>query len=186
MAERRTVRTYSPEYGTLRTLLLVGAIATVAAGAAPTVAAAVGFASLEYALYGVAAVLAIAALLYEGRRQRANNPHEFVARNVLAQFYEQQRPSPRGHLLHLLAAVAGVAAVVLGAGPALSRQEGALLIVERLAAGEPLPAIDPVNAAWGVVFAVGVVVAAVGVDRLLVGGYREFQYRRVAGDGARG
>jgi hypothetical protein len=177
MTERR-VRTFSPEYGTLRTLLLVGTLATAAAVLAPDVAAAVGLPPLEYALYGVAAVLAVAALLYEGARQRETNPREFVARDVLARFYEQQRPSPAEHLLHLLASAAGVAAAWFGAGPALSRREGALLVLERATAGEPVPSVDPTNAAWGAVVLAGVVLAAVGLDRLLVGLYRELRYRR--------
>ena len=177
MAQRRGVRTYDPEHGTVRTLLLVGAVAAVAATAAPAVATAVGFPPAEFALYGVAAVVFVAALLYEGRRQLEPNPHEFAARDVVARYYEQRRPSPRAHLVHLVVAVVGVAAVWRGAGPALSRQEGALLILERVAAEEPLPAIDPVNVAWGLVLVVGVVLLAVGVDRLLVGVYRELKYR---------
>lgn len=172
------VRTYDPEYGTLRTLLLVGALAAVAGTAAPAVATAVGFPPVEFALYGVAAVVVVATLLSEGRRQLETNPHEFAARDVVARYYEQQRPSSREHLVHLVVAVAGLAAVYRGAGPALSRQEGALLILERVAAEEPLPPIDPVNVAWGLVFVAGVVLAAAGVDRLLVGLYRELQYRR--------
>lgn len=177
MTDRRAIRTYDPEYGTVRTLLLVGAFAAATAAAAPAVATAIGFAPVESALYGVAAVFVIAAAIYEGRRQLASNPHEFVARDVMARYYDQQRPSPRQHLLNLVIAAAGVAAAYRGAGPALSRQEGALLIVERVAAGEPLPAIDPVNAAWGVVMVAGVVVGAWGLDRFLVGTYRELRYR---------
>lgn len=178
MARTGDVRTYDPVYGTVRTVLLVGALAAAAAASAPAVATAVGVPSVELALYGVASVVVIATVLYEGQRQLESNPHEFAARDVVARYYEQQRPSPRAHLLHLVVSIVGLAAVVRGAGPALSRQEGALLIVERVAAGEPLPAIDPVNAAWGVVLVAGVVLAAAGVDRLLVGGYRELQYRR--------
>ena len=177
MAQRRGVRTYDPEHGSVRSLLLVGAVAAVAATAAPAIATAVGFPPAEFALYGVAAVGVVAALLYEGRRQLEPNPHEFAARDVVARYYEQRRPSPRAHLAHLVVAVVGVAAVWRGAGPALSRQEGALLILERVAAEEPLPAIDPVNVAWGVVVVVGVVLVAIGVDRLLVGVYRELKYR---------
>lgn len=178
MTRGRGVRTYDPAYGTIRTLLLVGALAAVTATASPAVATAIGFPPVEAALYGVAAVVVIATLLYEGRRQLEGNPHEFAARDVVARYYEQQRPSQRAHLVRLAVAVLGVAAVVRGAGPALSRQEGALLILERVAAEEPLPAIDPVNVAWGLVLVAGVVLAAEGVDRLLVGGYRELQYRR--------
>lgn len=177
MAQRRGVRTYDPEHGTVRSLLLVGAVAAVAATAAPAIATAVGFPPAELALYGVAAVGVVAALLYEGRRQLEPNPHEFAARDVVARYYEQRRPTPRAHLVHLVVAVLGVAAVWRGAGPALSRQEGALLILERVAAEEPLPAIDPVNVAWGLVVVVGVVLVAIGVDRLLVGVYRELRYR---------
>lgn len=180
MAQRRGVRTYDPEHGTVRTLLLVGALAAVTAAAAEAVAAAIGFAPAESALYGVAAVVFLAALLYEGRRQLEPNPHEFAARDVAARYYEQRRPTPRAHLVHLVVAVLGVAAVWCGFGPALSRQEGALLILERVAAEEPLPPIDPVNVAWGVVVVVGVVLVAVGVDRLLVGAYRELKYRIVS------
>lgn len=174
----RGLRTYDPEYGTLRTLLLVGTLAAVVATAAPAVATAVGFPPVEFALYAVAAVVVIATLLYEGRRQLETNPNEFAARDVVARYYDQQRPSPREHLVHLVVTTAGLAAVLLGAGPALSRQEGALLVVERVAAEEPLPAVDPLNVAWGLVLVAGVVVAAAGVDRLLVGAYRELQFRR--------
>ena len=177
MADRRAVRTYNPEYGTVRTLLLVGAFAAATATAAPAVATAVGLPSVESALYGLAAVFLVAAAVYEGQRQLASNPHEFAARDVLARFYDMQRPDARQHLFHLAAAAAGVAAVWRGAGPALSRREGALLLVERVAAGEPLPAIDPVNAAWGLVLLAGVVLAAVGVDRSLVGLCRELRFR---------
>lgn len=177
MARGREVRTYDPEYGTIRTVLLVGAVAAAAATAAPAVATAVGVPSVEFALYGVASVVVIATVLYEGRRQFETNPHGFAARDVVARYYEQQRPSPRRHLLHLGATAVGFAAVLRGAGPALSRQDGALLIVERVAAGEPLPAIDPINVAWGVVLVAGVVLAAAGLDRLLVGAYRELRYR---------
>lgn len=179
MAQAGGARTYDPEYGTIRTLLLVGALAAATAVAAPAVATAIRFPSVEYALYGVATVVVVATLLYEGRRQLQTNPHEFAARDVVARYYDQQRPSGREHLVHLVVALLGVAAVARGAGPALSRQEGALLILERVAAEEPLPAIDPVNVAWGVVVVAGVVLAAVGVDRFLVGVYRELQYWRV-------
>ena len=177
MARAREIRTYDPEYGTVRTVLLVGALAAAAATAAPAVATAVAFPPVEFALYGVASVVVIATVLYEGRRQLETNPHEFAARDVVARYYEQQRPTPRRHLRHVVASAVGFAAVLRGAGPALSRQEGALLIVERVAAGEPLPAIDPVNVAWGLVLVAGVVLAAVGVDHLLVGVYRELRYR---------
>lgn len=100
---------------------------------------------------------------------------------MLARFYEQQRPDPTEHLLHLAFAVVGAGAAYLGAEPALSRSEGALLIVERLSAGQPLPAIDPANVAWAVVLLVGVFFAAVGIDRLLIGGYRELRYQLLKG-----
>ena len=177
MTERR-VRTYSPEYGTVRTLLLVGAAAAATAAAASDVAAAVGRPAVEYALYGVAAVVAIAAVVYEGARQSEHNPREFVARDVVARFYEQQRPDPREHLLYLLVSAAGVAAAWRGLGAARSHLDGALLVVERAAAGGPLPPVDPANAAWGAVAVAGVVLAAVGLDRLLVGLYRELRFRQ--------
>lgn len=177
MPRGREVRTYDPEYGTVRTVLLVGAFAAAVATAAPAVATAVGVPSVEFALYGVASVVVIATVLYEGRRQLESNPHSFAARDVVARYYEQQRPTPRRHLLHLVVTALGLAAVRRGGGPALSRQEGALLVVERVAAGEPLPAIDPVNVAWGLVLVAGVLLAATGVDRLLVGAYRELRYR---------
>lgn len=177
MPERPVIRTYCPEYASVRTLVLVAVVLAAAVGAAPSLAAAVGSVTVAYVLYAVVAGVAVAALVHEGRRQRRRNPHEFVAREVVASFYEQQRPSPLEHLLHATVVAAGLAAVSLGAEPALSRQDGALLVVERLAAEEPLPAIDPANVAWGFVLVVGVVLLAEGLDRLLVGGYRELRYR---------
>lgn len=177
MTDQRALRTYDPEYGTVRTLLLVGAFAAATAAAAPAVATAIGFAAVESALYGVAAVFVIAAAIYEGRRQLASNPHEFLAREVMARYYDQNRPSRRQQLLYLVVSTAGATATYRGAGPALSRQEGALLIIERVAAGESLPAIDPVNVAWGLVMVAGVIVGAWGIDRLLVGIYRDVRYR---------
>lgn len=177
MAERTEIRTFCPEYASIRTLVLVAVVAAVAILAGPALGARVGNPAVAYALYGIAAAVAVAALVHEARRQRRRNPHEFVAREVVASFYDQQRPTPLEHLLHVTVVLAGLAAVALGAEPALSRQEGALLLVERLAAGEPLPAVDPVNVAWGFVLAAGVVLLAEGLDRLLVGGYRELRYR---------
>lgn len=176
MVRRPAVRTFCPEYGLVRTPVVVGVLAAATAVAAPAVAGAVGVALVESVLYGVAAAAGLAALAYEWLRQRRDNPHEFVARDVVAQFYEQQRPGPREHLLHLAVAVVGLAAVWRGAAPAVGRWEGALLLLERLAAGEPLPPVDPVNVAWAVVTAVGLALLAVGLDRLLVGGYRELRY----------
>lgn len=180
MPERPVVRTYCPEYASIRTLVLVGVVLAAAVGAAPPLAAAVGLATVESVLYALAAAVGVAALAREGRRQRRRNPHEFVAREVLASFYDQHRPSPLEHVLHAAVVAAGLAAVWLGAEPALSRRDGALLVLERLAAGEPLPAIDPANVAWGFVLVAGVVLLAEGLDRLLVGGYRELRYRSVS------
>lgn len=158
--------------------MLATALAVAVGGVGSTVAAATGRRAAAFVLFGLAAGLVLATAAREWRRQRRANPHAFVARQVLASFYEQQRPSPVAHLLAVLAVVAGLLAVRNGAGPALSRREGALLVVERLAAGEPLPAIDPANVAWGVVLLVGVVLLSEGLDRLLVGGYRELRYRQ--------
>ena len=176
MAFGRPVRTYCPEYGLVRTLLVVVALGLGAAVTAPAVAGAVGIDLVEGLLYGVAAAAALAAIGRETLRQRRRNPHEFVAGDVLAQFYEQQRPEPREHAVHLAVTAVGAAGTWLGAGPALGRVDGALLLLERQAAGEPLPPVDPVNVGWAIVTAVGLVVFVVGVDRLLVGGYRELRY----------
>lgn len=179
MVERPSVTTYCPEYGGIRTLLLVGLFVAATAVAAPAVAGAAGTRLATFPLYIGAGLVALVALVREARRQTRSNPYEFSARTVLARFYEQQRPDPSEHLLHLAFAVVGAGAAYLGADPALSRRDGALLVVERLSAGEPLPAIDPANVAWGVVLLVGVVFATVGIDRLLIGGYREVRYQRL-------
>lgn len=179
MPERPVIRTFCPEYASIRTLVLVGILLAAAVGAAEAVAGAAGVAAVEYSVYAVVAAVGVAAVVREWRRQRRRNPHEFVAREVVASFYDQHRPAPEAHLLHAVAVATGLAAVWLGAGPALSRREGALLILERLAAEEPLPSVDPVNVAWGVVLVVGVVLLAHGLDRLLVGAYRELRYRAV-------
>lgn len=171
------VRTYCPEYGSIRTLLLVAVLAATTVVAAPAIETATGSVLVVYALYLVVSAVAVAALVTECQRQSATNPHEFSARQVMATFYEQQRPDPGVHLLHFVFAAAGTAAIALGFEPALSRQEGALLVVERVAAEEPLPPIDPTNVAWGIVLIVGVIFAAVGIDRLLVGAYRELRYQ---------
>lgn len=180
MATGGGVRTYNPEYGSVRTLLLVGVLAVAGAVAAPAVAGAVGVPTVEVVVYGAVALVGVAAAGYEVRRQGDRNPHEFVATDVLVQFYDQHRPSPAGHLVHFVVAAVGATAVWLGHGPALARTEGALLVLERLGAGEPLPPIDPVNVGWGLVAAAGVLLFAVGVDRLLVGTYRELRYRLAA------
>lgn len=177
MDKRPSVKTYCPEYGGVRTLLLVGIFVAATVVAAPAVSGAAGTRLATLPLYVLAGAVVLAALVREARRQTRSNPYEFSARTVLAAFYEQQRPEPADHLLHLAFAAIGTAAAWVGAEPALSRQEGALLIVERLSAGEPLPPIDPANVAWGVVLLVGVFFATVGIDRLLMGGYRELRYR---------
>lgn len=174
---RSSVGTYCPEYGMIRTLLLVGVVAAGTVLAAPAIETAAGGLLTVYALYVGVSVVAVVALRRELRRQSATNPHEFSARQVLTAFYEQQRPAPSEHLLHVVFATAGAAAIAVGFEPALSRGEGALLIVERVAAEEPLPPIDPTNVAWGIVLVVGIVFAAVGIDRLLVGAYMELRYQ---------
>lgn len=177
MGESASYRTISPEYGIVRTPVLAATVVAVVAAAAPVVVDATDDADAGLALY---AAVVLAALGYELRRQLRRNPHRFVATSVLAQFYDQERPTSREHLVHVAATVAGVATVWHGAPPALDRRSGALLVLERWLADASLPSIDPVNAAWGIVLVVGVVLLAVGVDRLVVGAYRELRYRLAA------
>ena len=113
--------------------------------------------------------------------QLADNPRKFADSAARERFLDDHRPTESGLRLHLVLMVFGGATAVLAWDTAVAVLESMFPIV--VAAGGPLPAVLSLgNAAILVAFFLGFAAYARGLDRLVVGGMREFLYRTYSGD----
>lgn len=176
---------YSPEFGSVEAavwLVFLGVVVWRASVAlvetvrvvAPDVPA-VPVRALPWLLLAVV-VLGVAAR--ELRRHRADNPHEFLAREVRSAFLAQRRPGLRQFLRSTALTVTGAAAVYRARDGFFTALDGFLFLAKRFLERGTLVEFSPVNLALGVAFLVGVGLLARGLDRLLVGLVREAQFRR--------
>lgn len=184
----RNVRVTLPEYGTVQVLvwlalaaLVVGRASVALAETVRVVAPDVPGLPVRAVPWLLFAVLVAAVAVRELRRQRASNPHEFLAREVREQFLDQHRLGSRHALLALAATTIGVVAVVRARTEFLAALDGFLFLAKRYLETGTLVEFDPLNVVLGVGFLLGVGLLAWGVDRLLVGLVREALYHRHRG-----
>lgn len=195
MADRQSATVYTPEFGTVRRLLEYGLFVVVVDRSTATLTdmlAGGPMASLapKLALAAAVALWAMLALTVGRevlRQYRANPRTGDDATELLAQL----RPAPRWAATVGAVAVAG-GAVVASGWPRFVRLVddplAAFELVQRTLAGAPgqsgvdrALALAGTDLVWALAVPVGFVALAYGVDRLLVGGVRELQYRRSVG-----
>lgn len=176
-------RVLTPEYGTITALVayavfvLVVDVATTTlrttlADVAPGVSAALLGGVLAAVLWLVLGLV----VLVEARRQLADNPREFIAPEVVLAHLDGSRAGTARLLAAVLVSVAGALLVRLAAPevrPALAAVFG---LLSTLSDGGST--LDPLVLRWLVIFAVGAVCLAWGLDRVAIGLVREIQYRR--------
>lgn len=191
MTDRQSTTVYTPEFGTVRRLLEYGLFVVVVDRSTATLTdmlAAGPTASLAPKLALAAAVALWAMLAFtvgrEALRQvRANPRNGDDATELLAEL----RPAPRWAATVGAVAAAGGAVVAFGWPRFVRLVDDPLAaseLVQRALAGTPESGVDRALAlagtdlVWALAVPVGFVALAYGVDRLLVGGVREVQYRR--------
>lgn len=189
MSTVRESRVRYPLYGSVERLvwlaLLMVVVGSATAAVVETVAAltsASGATWLRAAVVGCVLVAGAVVGVREYRRQRTAT-RSFLAREVLLSFLDQNRPRPARHLLALLLTAVGGAGVWRASDRFLATLEGAFYVLRTAAETGDLAAFDPTNLLWGTAFVLAVAALARGLDRLVVGGYRELlyhQYRRLS------
>jgi len=182
MSGSRTHGVVSPEPGTASVVLAFALGYAVVDRATEGVLRVVGAAgadpgTLATGLAG-ALWLAFGALVgTELLRQYRANPRAFGDRDVRRAFLDDHRPAPRDHAVALAAALGGGAIVVLGRAEFYAALDGTFRVLRLLVAEGRLGSFSPVTFAAGALFLVGFGTFAYGVDRVVVGLYREALFR---------
>lgn len=178
-------RVYAPEYGTVSAVVVYGLVVLVVASATDAltetlraVAPEADPGLLELSMAATLWIVLALVVVGEARRQTADNPHEFLAREVVVSFLDGRRPSPARHLLAVATSAVGGAVTWLARERFLATLDGAFHVLTVLAETGSPGAFEPVNLAWGAGFVLGVAALGWGADRLLIGLLRELQYRR--------
>ncbi|MFB6171335.1 MAG: hypothetical protein ABEJ23_02295 [Haloarculaceae archaeon] len=182
MSSVREARVRYPLYGTVERLVWLALLAFVVWSATAAVVQTVAALApatpwLRAAVVGAVALVAVGVAAREYRRQRTAT-RSFLAREVLGSFLDQNRPGPGRHLVAIVLTAAGAAGVWRAGDRFVATLDGAFYVLRTAATtGDPAP-FDPANLLWGAAFLLAVAALARGLDRLVVGGYRELLYRR--------
>ena len=177
-----------PEYGPIDSIvgfaifyLLVDALTPTFVDALalvlPDVATSTLTTGTALALWLVAGITALTVVL----PQVAANPRRFDSRDERDAFLDANRPSEMQYKVNLTLLVLGGATAFLAWRTVLDVFRGMLPVVVELG-GEIPPVLTAGNVAIFVVFVVGVAAYARGLDRLVIGGVREFLYRTMLDD----
>ena len=181
--DRRPVRLLYPEYGPLEALIGFGVFYLILDYMMPTLVdtlagpfpdlvpdpLATGTAMLLWLFLGVIVAATVLDFLDK-------NPREFEDRSERDTYLDENRPSDR-HFQHNLALMfLGGATAVLSWSTAIEVLREMFPVVVELGGLVP-PGSSLVDGAVFVVFFIGVAAYARGLDRLVIGGMREFLYR---------
>lgn len=179
----RTFTVRFPEYGHLEAVIAFGLVALVVDRATPVLAGPLAAlagttpARVRLGFAGLLWITLFTAVLVSARRQRRGRAPEFRARDVLVKFLEQNRVDRDRYVVHAVGASLGGVVVALGYTRFVDALDGAIVIVRRVVAGDPVGSAALASIAAGVAFFGGLVLFAIGLDRFLVDLAREALYR---------
>jgi hypothetical protein len=185
---RRSVRLLYPEYGPVEALVGFGAFYLILEWMTPTLVDTLAgplpdlvpdpLTTLTAMLLWLILGIIVAAIVLEFVGE---NPREFEDRSERDAYLDEHRPSDRDYRHNLALMVLGGATAVLSWSTAIEVLRGTFPVVVELGGVVP-PGQSLADGAVFVVFFVGVAAYARGLDRLVVGGMREFLYRYHADD----
>jgi hypothetical protein len=186
--DSRPVRLLYPEYGPVEALVGFGVFALIVEWLTPALVAALAGPVPDLVPEPLTTVTAVLLWVALGATVAAivlplldANPRTFDDRRERDAFLDENRPSDRDYRVNLALMVLGGATAVLAWPTFVAVLRETVPVV--VALGGPVPtAWTPGNVAIFAVFVLGVAAYSRGLDRLLVGGMREFLYRYHADD----
>lgn len=185
---RGRIRFVYPEYGPVETLLGIGLFYLLVDRLTPVIVEGLASPFPSLGAETVRTLLAVSIWVMAGLSflrlvltQSKANPRRFESVEALNRFLAERRPTDRHYRFYLVLALLGGTTAMLAWETTLEVL-AAMLPMVVTPAGELPAAITVGNAAVLVVFFLGFAASARGLDRLVIGGVREFLYRAYGTD----